>query len=132
VFFTHRGELNGAGVPGKVSLFDARAGGGFLESSSACAGTGCQGVPPAPPGYATPASSTFTGIGNFVPSGQVKVTRLTRAQRLAKALKACKRRRRKGKRLVCERQARKQYGAAKAKGKSGGKAGRRASNGRTR
>ena len=33
----------------------------------ACTGSGCQGVPAAPPIFATPASVTFAGVGNFVP-----------------------------------------------------------------
>ena len=34
---------------------------------SGCSGTGCQGVPPAPPIFATPASATFTGVRNLAP-----------------------------------------------------------------
>jgi hypothetical protein len=68
VFFTHRGRLAQVGAPeGKTDLFDARVGGGFPESSLACTGTGCQGVPPAPPRFATPSSETFSGPGNFPP-----------------------------------------------------------------
>ena len=66
VFFTHRGQLAGTGRPGGLAeLLDARVDGGFPEFSTACTGTGCQGVPPAPPSFATPASATFSGAGNF-------------------------------------------------------------------
>jgi hypothetical protein len=68
VFFTHRGRLGHTGVPQeKMSLYDARVGGGFPEPSLACEGTGCQGVPPAPPIFAAPPSATFSGTGNFLP-----------------------------------------------------------------
>ena len=30
-----------------------------------CTGTGCQGIPGAPPIFATPSSVTFEGVGNF-------------------------------------------------------------------
>jgi hypothetical protein len=36
-------------------------------SSTACAGTGCQGVPPAPPIFATPSSVTITGVDDNPP-----------------------------------------------------------------
>jgi hypothetical protein len=49
-------------------IYDARVDGAVAEvSQSACSGTGCQGVPPAPPIFATPASVTYAGVGNFPP-----------------------------------------------------------------
>ena len=52
-----RGEL--------FHLYDARVGGVQPLSPPACSGTGCQGVPSAPPLFATPPSVTFNGVGNF-------------------------------------------------------------------
>ena len=49
--------------------------------------------------------------------------KLTRAQELAKALKACHRKRNHGKRVSCERQARERFGGKKG-GKGGGKKGK--------
>jgi hypothetical protein len=49
-------------------------------------------------------------------SGCAKAKALTRAQKLVKAMKACKKKP-KGKRAGCEKQARKKYGATKNKGK---------------
>jgi hypothetical protein len=123
VFFTHRGLLDGVGNKhGRAALFDVRAGGGFPESSTACTGTGCQGVPPAPPSFATPPSTTFSGGGNFSPIAKSKPPpKLTRAQLLAKALRACKTKKLKRKRISCEKQAHKRYGSVKAKGKQGRK-----------
>jgi hypothetical protein len=97
-----------------------------------CEGEGCEKTFTAEQAFAGPATSTSTGSGNL---GQVSVLGkkeekpattvkpLTRAQKLAKALKACKRDKHKAKRLVCEKQARKKYGPSKSstKKKSKGK-----------
>jgi hypothetical protein len=117
VFLTHRGQLGGVGpLNDKDHLYDVHASGGFVNISRACTGTGCQGVPPAAPSFATPASVTFSGAGNFMPSPpKVVVKSLTRAQKLAKALKACRKDRHKPKRVVCERQARKHYGPVRSR-----------------
>jgi hypothetical protein len=68
VFFRSRGQLAPQAANGNMVLYDARVGGGFHETSNACTGTGCQGVPPGAPSFASPASATFNGIGNFPPS----------------------------------------------------------------
>ncbi len=78
---------------------------------------------PAQPGApgSVPASSTFTGAGNLAPpppAPPVKPKPLTRAQKLAKALKACRTKHNRHKRAVCEKQARKQFGTAARVGKS--------------
>jgi DNA-binding beta-propeller fold protein YncE len=48
-------------------VYDARVDGVQPPAVAACEGTGCQGVPPTPPIFATPSSVTFNGIGNFPP-----------------------------------------------------------------
>jgi hypothetical protein len=128
VFFTTRARLVPEDENEFVDLYDARVDGGFPKLSTACTGTGCQGVPPAPPAFATPASVTFAGIGNFAtqkPSAKPTGKSLTRGQKLAKALKLC-RRKPPGRRAMCERQARKRYAPApkarsKSKSRRGGK-----------
>jgi hypothetical protein len=65
VFFTTRAQLIPEDKTQLVQVYDARVGGGFPHPSTACTGTGCQGVPPAPPTFATPSSVTFNGTGNF-------------------------------------------------------------------
>jgi hypothetical protein len=50
-------------------VYDVRVRGGVVHESSACTGTGCQAVPGAPPPFRTPASATFSGLGNFPPAG---------------------------------------------------------------
>jgi hypothetical protein len=71
VFFTSREKLTPLAGDENVAMYDARVGGGFLELSTACTGTGCQGVPPAPPIFATPSSVTYNGVGNFEPQPAV-------------------------------------------------------------
>ncbi len=75
-----------------------------------------------PPIFGAPASATFSGSGNLSASPPAPVVAarksLPRAQKLARALRAC-RKRSKGKRAVCERQARREYGAAARSRKSG-------------
>jgi len=46
-------------------VYDARVGAEVPPTPSACSGSGCQGVPEAPPVFATPSSVTFAGVGNF-------------------------------------------------------------------
>lgn len=71
---------------------------------------------PQPPIFGAPPSQTFSGAGNLAPAptAVVQAKPLTRAQKLAKALKTCTRKPKK-QRAQCEKQARKQYGASKAK-----------------
>lgn len=65
VFFMTRGQLVPQDRDTRMDLYDARVDGGFTETALACTGTGCQGVPALPPIFATPASVTFAGPGNF-------------------------------------------------------------------
>jgi len=69
-FFVTRAQLTPAdrGNEGDV-VYDARVDGVQPPAAAACEGTGCQGVPPTPPIFATPSSVTFNGIGNFPPPG---------------------------------------------------------------
>jgi hypothetical protein len=131
VFFTHRGPLGGVGaLSGKTEVFDARVDGGVSEASLACTGTGCQGVPPSSPTFATPPSATLGGGGNFAPqpAAKGKTAAQIRAERLSMALKACQRKHDRHKRALCERQAHKRYGPARKAKRSGthAKQGRRA------
>jgi hypothetical protein len=112
VFFTTRGKLVPQDRNEQVDLYDARVDGGFPETSVSCTGTGCQGVPPAPPSFATPSTVTFSGTGNF-PAQLVKAKTAAqvRAEKLAKALKACRAIHAKHRRALCQARARKRYGA---------------------
>jgi hypothetical protein len=97
-----------------------------IVASAPCGEGACQG----PEGSssdsglgAVPPSEAFSGAGNLAagpvpPEPMVKPTVLTSAQKLAKALRACKKDRSKRKRTACEKQAHARYGARKAKNAS--------------
>jgi hypothetical protein len=82
----------------------------------------CRAAPtPQPPSFGAPASATFSGAGNLAPGsgGAVAARSLARERKLAKALRACKKRAKK-RRARCERRARARYGSAKSgKGTAG-------------
>ena len=66
VFFVTHAQLSAQDTDQSADIYDARVGGGFAGlTPSQCTGTGCQGVPAAAPIFATPASATFEGVGNF-------------------------------------------------------------------
>ncbi len=96
-------------------VYDARVGGVQPPVAPECSGTGCQGTPAQSPVFATPASETFSGVGNFPPpapakpAAKPKAKPLTRAQKLTKALKACRAKGNKHARSSCEARARRQY-----------------------
>jgi hypothetical protein len=118
-FFIARADLVPQAGGEVTKLYDARVDGGFPEISRACTGTGCQGVPPAPPTFATPSSATFSGTGNFLPRrGKSKTAAEIRAEKLAKALKVCRATHNTRKRVACKRRARKLYGAARSKARN--------------
>lgn len=118
VFFTTRDRLVPADKDQLIDLYDAREGGGFASESEpspkGCLGETCQGPPSAPLIEPEPGSFTFSGAGNLNVSSApgtttAKPKALTRAQLLARALKACKKKP-KNKRAKCESTARRKYG----------------------
>jgi hypothetical protein len=115
VFIATRERL----VPGDeddfADVYDAQVNGNVssTKSASPCVGSGCQEAPSQVPSFGPPASSTFVGSGNLAPSSSKVNTKpkpkvLTRAQKLAIALKACKRKPR-GERAGCKQRANKRY-----------------------
>jgi hypothetical protein len=112
VFFEHQGPLGQVQDPGnRDELYDARVNGGFPQASLACVGAACQAGPSPQPALQAPASVGFTGVGNSPPPAPPgPVRRVTGTRSLARSLAVC--RRRHGRvRVVCERQARRRYGA---------------------
>ena len=130
VFFLTAEKLVPQDEDGNFDVYDAHV----CEPSSPCP---TAPLPPPPPcttveacrpgSYSSgasesPASETPSGSGNVAKkqvlslkeTGKPAPKPLTRAQKLANALKACKKDKKKRKRLACERQARKQYGPKKA------------------
>ncbi|HST32795.1 MAG TPA: hypothetical protein VLJ80_04655 [Solirubrobacteraceae bacterium] len=106
----------------QLDLYDARVGGGIEEAAAAapCLGDACQGPPAGPPSSPEPASAVFGGPGNLAGSpvfgSGLKPRPLTRAQKLAKALKACAKRPKK-RRPACRARAKRRYGPIRAKAK---------------
>ena len=138
VFFTTAERLVATDQDTNYDVYDARVCSESspclkyeVSKSTPCEGLGgessCRGPEGAHEGGSPPASATFSGPGNLaktVPGGGVlpkKTLKLTRAQKLRLALKACRKKHDKHKRHACERQARKKYGpkhkAQKKKGK---------------
>jgi len=139
IFFVTAAPLTSQDVDGNFDVYDAHV----CEAASPC-----PPPPPAPPspcngeecqapytaGHSFPTSGTVppNASGNVVGQTQVLASKqavkptakpLTRAQKYAKALKACRKLKKKSKRRACEKQAKKKYGPIKstAKKSSGSK-----------
>jgi hypothetical protein len=123
VFFVTRTQLAPEDENENYDLYDARVDGIQPVLPPACSGTGCQGAPASAPTFATPSSVTFAGVGNFAPPAataapakpKAKTKPLTNAQKLAKALQACKGKAKGKKRTSCETQTRRRYGTKSKK-----------------
>jgi hypothetical protein len=85
-----------------------------------CEGDSCQSVP-VTPDYVAPSTQTLpAGAGNLTPPAsppRAKPKIPTRAQLLAKALKACHTKHNRHKRLACEKQAHQRYRSRSSKGR---------------
>jgi NHL repeat len=138
VFFLSTQKLTPQDVDGSLSLWDAHV----CTGAAPCLPTAAPGAPPCdtetacrasqtpqPQIFGAPASSTFSGPGNPAPipsSGpKGKTAAQVRAERLAKALRTCRRKHNKRKRHTCEAKERRRYGPAK-KATRVAEAGRRA------
>lgn len=124
-FFATAAKLVGADYDNSVDVYDAHV----CSTSVPCRSEpvtppeckseeACRGPASAQPTiFGSAPSATFSGIGNVTPSGAASTVTsrsLTSAQKLAMALKACKRKRNSRQRSVCERTARKRYRPGKA------------------
>lgn len=119
VFFATAEQLLPEDTSGNVEVYDARVDGGFSVSVAppACDnGDSCKPPPAAQPSvFGAPASETFSGPGDLTSStsshsGKAKTGKLTKKQKLARALQRC-RKRPKRSRAKCKRVARERYGA---------------------
>ncbi|MFZ1155138.1 MAG: hypothetical protein WAN93_09565, partial [Solirubrobacteraceae bacterium] len=123
VFFLTASQLSGRDTDDSLDVYDAHVGGGEREVLPAveCQGDACQ-HPVAAPEDPTPGSLTYQGPGNITIGPAVvrhgRAVLLSRAQKLANALKAC-RHRPKRKRAVCKRQARRAYVQARKASSTG-------------
>jgi hypothetical protein len=92
VFLITRQQLVEKDVDTNTDMYDARVDGGtpVQPTPPACTGTGCQGVPPSQPIFATPSSVTFSGVGNFVPAPKPTVKKKTVKKKTTKKSKKVK------------------------------------------
>jgi hypothetical protein len=128
-FIVTRDQLLAQDQNEQLDLYDARVGGGIEVAATApCLGDSCQGPPASPPASPEPGSAVFRGQGDLAASSvfgsDVKPRPLTRAQKLARALKACTKRPKK-KRRACRAEARRRYGPIRTKAKRRSTRGRR-------
>jgi hypothetical protein len=117
VFFTTSQSLVPQDQDEITDLYDAREGGGFPPPpEAACAvESACPGPIGAPPSLGgAPASATLSGTESLPPSPKEPPIP-TKAQELAKALKACHGERSRKKRAACEVSAHKRYGTTHKK-----------------
>ncbi len=124
VYFLTEQELTAQDSDTEFDIYDARvcklAGSEPCATApqppgAPCAGETCKAPAPAPPTFEVPASASTGGTGNITASHSVLASKvvqkpkLTTGQLLAKALKACKKDKKKSKRVACEKQAHKRY-----------------------
>ncbi len=140
-FFTRQPGLVGQDQDNNVDAYDAHVEGGIPSQYPAAPIAPCEdetecreNVSGESPAFGAPASTTLYGVGNLVqapsPPSATPAPHIaeTRAEKLAKALRACRTKSKVG-RTSCERAVRKRYGPVRRKNKiSGakdGKGGRR-------
>ncbi len=118
VFIATTDELVKWDFDRSFDAYDVRVNGGLPEPPVGilgCEGDSCQPAP-IPPNDETPSSASFNGAGNVpapAPKPSSKPKPPTRAQKRAKALKACKKNKIKKRRAACEKKAKKRYGRSK-------------------
>ncbi len=125
VFFSTADQLVPQDTDTQLDIYDAHicsAGQPCIaptpQQQPPCEAEACHGTPPGAPAGQAPASESFTGPPNLTPPPppKAKTAAQIRAEKLAKALKACRTKHNKHKRAVCEKHAKKLYGkASKAK-----------------
>ncbi|HTA14547.1 MAG TPA: hypothetical protein VK781_06785 [Solirubrobacteraceae bacterium] len=127
VFFLTAAKLSSEDLDAGTDVYDARectpaapCSTGLVAPPPCSTGDSCKAAPtPQPTAFGAPASATFAGAGNVLTQAPQTSSRpaqrsLTRAQKLARALKTCRREKRSRKRIACERMARKRYGKTAA------------------
>jgi hypothetical protein len=122
VFFTTADPLVPQAADSTANLYDARIEGGFPAAATAggCDGETCRGASAEPPQTPGPGSATQAAGDNSTSVHDFTPPKLTKAQRLKKALQACRRRhKRRVPRLKCERQARRTILGATAQSRRG-------------
>ena len=125
VFFTTADRLVPGDTDSALDIYDARVDGGFPAPAAPveCVGEECHGQGPVASVFGVLPSETLAGGGNL-PSGGAQpsppprvVKPATRAEMLAKALKACRRKHGKHARRACEASAKHRYAKKHPKGR---------------
>jgi hypothetical protein len=120
VFFTTSQRLVPQDTDSVTDIYDARQGSDFTEPPAErepCKGDACYGPLTNPAPLLVPGSIPQAPGGNFAAPKKAAPKKLTRAQQLARALKACAKKP-KSKRAACRRDAHKKYAkAAKSTGR---------------
>jgi hypothetical protein len=132
IFFVTADALVPQAAEAQVGLYDAREAGGFPAPAAepGCSGETCRGTTALAPQLESPGTVAQAGGENLAPAveskpaGTAKRTPLTRAQKLAKALKMCRAKRNRKKRASCTAAARRLFGAGAKTEPAGRKAGR--------
>jgi hypothetical protein len=128
VFFDTTAGLVPQDTEGDLDVYDARIGGGFPAQPAEreqCSSDACQGALTNPAPLFVPGSISQAPGENLSPpplqrAAAKTAPKLTRAQQLTRALKACAKRP-KSKRSACRRRARKRYGKAGSSAVRGGR-----------
>ncbi len=120
VFIETADQLVASDTDDRGDVYDVKVGGGLPVTAAAPVCTNADSckppLSPQPGVFGVPASVTFSGAGNPPPpppppAVKAKTAAQLRAEKLAKALKTCRRNRSKPKRRKCEKAARKAYAA---------------------
>ncbi len=124
VFFATAGSLVAEDVDSSYDVYDAHVCTAAVPCIQApvspppcTSGDSCKAAPmPQPEVFGLPASATFSGAGNVAAPGAVSspaanAKSVPRAQKLARALRGCRRKKRKRQRTACERRAKRLYRA---------------------
>jgi len=125
VFFLSAAQIAKADTDKAFDVYDAHVcadapgcPGPEIGTPPPCSSTdACRAAPaPQPDIFGAPASSSFHGAGNLTPPAAVKAKAkaLTRAQKLARALKACRKLHKPARRSRCIRHAHARYGSKKS------------------
>jgi hypothetical protein len=117
VFIVTRANLVGSDEDGAFDAYDVRLGAQQPPAQPLCTGTGCQGIPSAPPVFATPSSVTFEGVGNFAPPA--KATKAKPKPKAKQKQKSKHKQKPKHKKSKAKKSARKANGRGRSSSKGG-------------
>ena len=120
VFIATRSKLVGTDGDELVDTYDVTTKGVTPPEQPVCTGSGCQGVPGAAPIFATPASVTFEGVGNFAAAEKESKTK----PKPKKKTKHKKAKKKSGRRAKGKSKAKKSDRKAARRKRSGSKGGR--------